>query len=58
MVAGRTYDIFQSLQVALIFANSADSDVMHVNAAFRLGLHCLSENPIRVFQYIKVQSFG
>ena len=57
MVSGRTYDIFLPLQAALILANSADSDVMQDNDAFRLDLHCLLENPLRVFQYTKVHSF-
>ena len=34
MGAGRTYDIFQSLQVALILGNSAHSDEMQGYAAF------------------------
>ena len=32
---------FVSLKIALILANSADSDEMQHNAAFHLGLHCV-----------------
>ena len=59
MVAGRTYDILLSLQIALmILANSDDSNEMQGYAALCLGLHCLPENRFRGFQYTKVQSFG
>ena len=37
------YDVFLSLQVVLILANSADPDEMQHYAAFHLSLHCLSE---------------
>ena len=41
------YDVFLSLKVVLILANSKDPDEMQHTAAFHLGLHCLphSENP-------------
>ena len=35
------YDVFLSLRVVLILANSADPDEMQFCAAFHLGLHCL-----------------
>ena len=35
------YDVFLSLKVVLILANSADPDEMQHYAAFHLGLHCL-----------------
>ena len=35
------YDVFLSLKVVLILANSADPDEMQQYAAFHLGLHCL-----------------
>ena len=34
------YDVFRSLKVVLILANSADPDEMQHYAAFHLGLHC------------------
>ena len=37
------YDVFLSVKVVLILANSADPDEMQHNAAFHLGLHCLPE---------------
>ena len=40
------YDVFLSMRVVLILANSADPDEMQHYAAFHLGLHCLSK-----FQY-------
>ena len=36
-----SYDVFLSLKVVLILANSADPDEMQHYAAFLLGLHCL-----------------
>ena len=47
------YDVFLSLMVALILANSADSDELQHYAAFHLGLHCLPKYPFRGFQYTK-----
>ena len=47
------YDVFLSLKVVLIIANSVDSDEMQHNAAFHLGLHCLPKYPLRGFQYTK-----
>ena len=35
------YDVFMSLKVVLILANSTDPDEMQHYAAFHLGLHCL-----------------
>ena len=35
------YDVFLSLKIVLILANSADPDEMQYYAAFHLGLHCL-----------------
>ena len=35
-----TYDVFLSLKIGLIIANSADPDEMQHYAAFHLGLHC------------------
>ena len=37
----RNYNVFLSLKVVLILANSTDSDEMQQYAAFHLGLHCL-----------------
>ena len=37
------FDVFQSLKVVLIIANSADPDEMQQDAVFHLGLHCLPE---------------
>ena len=34
-------DVFQSLKIVFIQANSADPDEMPPYAAFHLGLHCL-----------------
>ena len=34
------YDVFLSLKIVLILANSANSDEMQHFAAFHLGLHC------------------
>ena len=39
------YDVFLSLKVVLILANSADTDEMKHYAAFHLGLHCLPKYP-------------
>ena len=36
-------DVFLSLRVVFILANSADPDEMPSNVAFHLGLHCLPE---------------
>ena len=35
------YDVFWTLDVVLIIANSVDPDEMQHYAAFHLGLHCL-----------------
>ena len=41
------YDVFLSLKLVSILANSADPDEMqHIYAAFHLGLHCLPKVPI------------
>ena len=42
------YDVFLSLKVVSILAKSADSDEMQLNAAFYLGLQCLSKYCLRV----------
>ena len=47
------YDVFLSLKIVLIIANSVDSDEMQHNAAFHLGLHCLPKYLFRGFQYTK-----
>ena len=47
------YDVFLSLKVVLILANSALPDEMQHYAAFHLGLHCLPKYPFRDLQYIK-----
>ena len=47
------YDVFLSLKVVKILANSADPDEMQHHAAFHLGLHCLPKYPFRGFQYTK-----
>ena len=52
--ASKDYDVFLTLKVVLIIANSADPDEMQQHyAAFHLGLHCLPEYPFRGFQYTK-----
>ena len=45
------YDLFLSLKIVLILANSADPDEMQHYAAFHLGLHCLPKYLFRGFQY-------
>ena len=35
------FDVFLSLKVVFILANSADTDEMQHFAAFHMGLHCL-----------------
>ena len=55
-VTGRiflNYDVFLSLKVVLILANSADSDEMQHYASFHLGLHCFPKYLSRGFQYTK-----
>ena len=47
------YDIFLSLKVSLILANSAYPDEMQHYAALHLGLQCLPKYPFRGFQYTK-----
>ena len=44
-------DVFLSLKVVLILANSADPYEMQHYAAFHLCLHCLSKYLFRGFQY-------
>ena len=39
-------DVFLSLKVVLILANSEDLDEMQHDAAFYLGLHSLPEYPL------------
>ena len=47
------YDVFRSMKVVLITANSADPDEMQHYAAFHLGLHCLLKNQFGGFQNTK-----
>ena len=47
------YNVFLSLNVVLILANSADPDEMQHYAAFLLGLHFLPKYRFRGFQYAK-----
>ena len=47
------YDVFLSLKVVSILANSADPDEMQHYAAFHLGLHCLPKYPLSGFQHTK-----
>ena len=35
------YDVFRSLKVVLVTANSVEPDEMQYHAAFHLSLHCL-----------------
>ena len=42
------YDIFLSLKIVLILANSVDTDEMQHYAAFHLGLHCLPKYQLGV----------
>ena len=49
------YDVFLSLKVALILANSANSDEMQHYAAFHPGHHCLPKYMFSGFQYTKGQ---
>ena len=46
-------DIFLSLKIVLILANSEDPYGMLHFAAFHLGLHCLPRYTFRGFRYIK-----
>ena len=46
-------DVFLSLIVVLILANSADPDEMQHYAAFHLGLYCLQKYSFRSFLYTK-----
>ena len=52
---GISYDVFLSLKVVLIVANSADPDEMQHYAAFHLGLHSLPEYLFRGFILIAIQ---
>ena len=38
------YDLFPSLKVVLILANSTDPDELQQFAAFHLGLHCFDQS--------------
>ena len=42
-----------SLRIVFTLTNNVDSYEMQHNAAFHLGLHCLSKCPFRGFQYTK-----
>ena len=46
------YDVFLSLLIVLIVANSTDPIEMQHDAAFHLGLHCLPKYPLLGFRYI------
>ena len=47
-------DVFLSLKVVLILANSADPDEMPSKVAFHLSLHCLPEY---LFNHIQNEKF-
>ena len=47
-------DVFLSLKVVLISANSVDPGDMKHYDAFHLGLYCFPKYMLRGFQYIKV----
>ena len=47
------YIVFQFLKISFVIANSASPDEMPHNAAFHLGLHCLSKYPIKDFKSTK-----
>ena len=49
------YDVFLSLKVVLILANSADPDEMQHYAAFHLVLHCLPKYMFRGFTVQRVK---
>ena len=46
-------NIFLSLKVDFVLANSADPDEMLHYVAFHLGCHCLPKYPFRGLWYIK-----
>ena len=48
-----SYDVFLSLKVALILANSAGHDEMQQYVAFHVGLHCLTKKPVSGFPVYK-----
>ena len=54
-VAFSKFRCIRSLDVVLIFANSADPDEMQQYAAFPLGLHCLPMFPVAL-ERIKCES--
>ena len=44
--------VFLSLRIVFVLANRVDTDEMpHYNAAFHQGIHCMSKDPFRGFQY-------
>ena len=47
------YDLFLSLLIALIVANSAEQNEMQNDDAFHLGPHCLPKYPLWGFCYTK-----
>ena len=49
------YDVFLSLYVVLILANSADPNELQHNAAFHLGRHCLPKYLFRGFSIQRVR---
>ena len=49
-------DVFVSLNIVSISANSVDPDEMH-SVAFHQGLHCLQKYPFMVFSSIKRVNF-
>ena len=50
---GISYDVFLSLNVVLILANSEDPDKMQHYAAFHLGPYCLPKYSYRGFPVYK-----
>ena len=52
-VKNLNFNIYLSLKVFFIFANSADPDEMQHHAAFHLSLHCLPEYPFKGYQYTR-----
>ena len=53
VILSKYYQIFFSLKMDFVLANSADPDEMLQYVAFHLGLHCLQKYPLRGFQFTK-----
>ena len=53
IVYSKTYDVFLSLKVVLIWAKSVNPDEMQHNSALHLGLLSLPKYPCKGFQYTK-----